>query len=146
VSFSNYKVTFFHGSFLVQMVVNHHLKVRILGWWAIRGSYYRAQGTATRRCPIQPTIKGPATKKDAGYNVGVFLVAPCALRGTNPGLIFYRRSYFSLSGKVCQYIEAPWPNKSVEQTRRTFASFKFQRWAIVQWLRVVFPCPPLCSR
>lgn len=121
--FSNYKVTFIHDYFLVQMVNNHHpqgTNLRVVGHMRFvlprtRNGHPRVPHTAHHK-------RGQATKKDAGYNAGVFQVAPCVLRGTNPGLIYIRHINCNLMSWLCQLSAKIWHNTALHLTAQSCAA------------------------
>jgi len=143
VSFSNFKVSLMHGvsPFAIFTLLNEPFD-------RVARRVKTAKGTAQGI-----SLSGIVFPQPPGHNTRPNFRHKKTAYSTGRG--FARLLEFSLSveksiimlGNSCQVmVVTSWPNKSVEQTRGTFASFKFQWWAIVQWLRVVFPCPPLCSR
>jgi len=143
VPFSNFKFSFFHCEFLLQLSSCFSPKKN--GW---PGRLITAKGTAQGISlsgivfPQPPSHnKWPNIRhKKTAYSTGRGFARLLELSSS------VKKSIIML-GSSCQVmVVTSWPNKSVEQTRGTFASFKVKWWVIVQWLRVVFPCPPLCSR
>lgn len=142
MSFSNFKVSFLHvaSPFAISKLRKTHR------WVARRLETAKgtAQGISLSGIVFpqppdhnkQPKFRHKKTARSTG----------CGFARLLEFLSSVEKSIIMCGGSCQAVVPASWPNQCVEQTRGTFASFKVNWWANVQWLRVVFPCPPLCSR
>jgi hypothetical protein len=115
-SFSNDKVAFMHNLTLVCSIENAATnRSQSMGGELYRVETTAHKETATRRCPIQPAIKGCIEKKT--QTTFCRRLTPCVLWGLNPSLMYTKQINYNLIGILCQYTAKLWHNTTLHLTK-----------------------------